>query len=203
MIDGRIEVPRLEMQHGHRIVAKRVERIGLDQARVGGKVFAAALALHIGAEQRGAGTIARHQLDPEIPHLVGRLLAPHHTLRRTMRIADVPGGVVVDVFHCNGRTLRQHDRLDIAIDFLPPEIPVGNCDQPARAAVRQRCRGGHPPRQIVRVRLNRDHVNVSGKNVSIGDRVIALTRRNVNRLAAQPQTDRRARRRIVGEIEAD
>ncbi len=53
------------------------------------------------------------------------------------------------------------------------------------------------------MRLDGQHVDVDRQLIAIGDDVLARTRRDLDRLASQPQADRRARRRGVGEEEAD
>ncbi len=53
------------------------------------------------------------------------------------------------------------------------------------------------------MRLDGQHLDVHRQPIPIGDDVLARARRDVDRLAAQPQADRRSRRRVVGEEEAD
>ena len=73
----------------------------------------------------------------------------------------------------------------------------------ATRAVRQRRRRLHPAREVVGVRLHGEDVGIDRQDVAVGDDVLALAGRDVDRLAAETQADRRARRHLVGEKEAD
>ena len=126
VIDGGVELPRFQIEIRHCIMTEGIGRIRLEQFRVRRQVFGVVLPLNVRVQRRIIARRARHHLDPEITHLVGRILAPHDTPRRMTGIADVVGGVVVDILHRDRRPLRQHDGSAVPVDLLPPEIPVGD-----------------------------------------------------------------------------
>ena len=179
--------------------------IALQQLRVGREIFGVRLPPDVVAQRSLKSAVgARHHLDPEVAHLVRRVLAPDDARGRMMRIARVVGGVVVDVAHRDRRALRQRERRRVAIDVLPAEIPVGDRDQPV--AWCRPAASASPPsaaRGCARAAAPARTSTSTGSCVAVGDDVLALARRDVDRLAAEPQADRRARRRRVGEVEAD
>src|SRR5262249_22617823 len=73
--------------------------------------------------------VFRQHLQPKMSHFVGSAIARNDSLRRMVRIADVVGGIVVGEPHRDGGALRQSDRLSVAKDGLPVEIPMGGVDQ--------------------------------------------------------------------------
>ena len=120
---------------------------------------------------------ARDHLDPEIAHLVRRVLSPDDARGRTVRVARIAGRVVVGVAHRDRRALRQHERRRVAIHVLPAEIPVVDRDEPARGAVGQRRRCA----SIRRARLcacgwTASTSTSTGSTIAVGDDVLARRR---------------------------
>ena len=53
------------------------------------------------------------------------------------------------------------------------------------------------------MRLNGQKLHVDRQDIAVGDQIVAFARRDVDRLAAEPQSERGSRRRHVGEVEAN
>jgi hypothetical protein len=120
-----------------------------------------------------------------------------------MRVARVRGGVIVRKPHRDGSAARQRDRVRVAVDILPAEVPVVDVDERASAAVGQ-CGGcTHSAPEVVRVWLNREHVHVHRQPVAVGDGIRPVSRFDVDRLAAQADSDRRFRRDLIREKQPD
>ena len=120
-----------------------------------------------------------------------------------MRVAGIGGGVVVAEAH-DHRSFRPATRsAGIAVDVLPPEVPVGDRDQVARRAVGQPRFCVDATTKVVRVRLHGQEIGVHGQTVAVRDLVIGGARRNIDGLTSEPEANRRTRRRIVGEEQAD
>ena len=177
--------------------------IAPEHLRVSREILAVRLAPEVGGQNRLVGLSARDHLNPEVAHLVGGVLSPHHGAGWMMRVARIVCRVVVGVAHRHRGPFGQHERRGIAIHVLPAEVPVVDRDQPARRAVRQLRLGLNRPRQIVGVRLDGEDFDVDRQLVAIGDDVLAGVCGDVDRLAAEPQSGRRPRRRIISEEESD
>ena len=148
-------------------------------------------------------TRSRDHLYPEVAHLVGRVLPPDDARGRDVRVARVAPRVVVGVAHRNRGALRQHERHRVAIDVLPPEIPVVYDDQRSRRPVRECRLRFHATREVVRMRLDRDHFDVHRQLVMVRHDVLTCAGRDLDRLAPEAQTDRCSRRRRVGKEQSD
>ena len=103
----------------------------------------------------------------------------------------------------SGRALRQHEGRDVAIHVLPPEVPILDVNEPLRRSVRERGDARDLPRTVVRVRLNRLHLDVDWQHERVGDRVVLLSSRDVDALAPQPQHGGRSFGRVTAEIETN
>ena len=62
-------------------------------------------------------------------HLVGRLLAPTHILRRRVGVRRVRRGIIEMGNHLDVRTLRECDGLDELVGPLPVKVPVVDPDE--------------------------------------------------------------------------
>jgi hypothetical protein len=120
-----------------------------------------------------------------------------------MRVARVRRGVVVCEPHRDRGAARQRDRIRVAVDVLPPEVPVVDVDEQAGAGIRQRCGRSHGAPEVVRVRLNREHVYVDRQTVAVGNGIRPVPGFDVDRLTAQANSDRRSRWRLIGEEQPD
>ena len=87
----------LRMEQRHVVVERRVVRVG--SSRFSSPTISSPNDLLVdGTRQPGpVGGVARHDLEPELGHLLGRPLAVGHAARRTVRIVRVLRGVVVGV----------------------------------------------------------------------------------------------------------
>ena len=111
--------------------------------------------------------------------------------------------VVVRVLHRQRRAARQRDGLLVAVLLLPVEIPALDREEPSRRAVRQ-CRVGlHFLPEIVRVRVNAQHVRVHGQHVGVGNGIGRVARGDVDRLRAELHHERHVLWGDVREEEAE
>ncbi len=69
------------------------------------------------------------------------------------------------------------------------EIAILDRDERSRRAIRRRGNCFHPASQIVRVRLDGQHLHVHRQHVAIGDHVLAFAQRNVDGLPPKPEPD--------------
>ena len=126
------------------------------------------------AEPRPVGGVARHDLEPELRHLLGRPLAVGHAPRRTLRVVRVLRGVVVGVIHRDRRPRRQELGPGVSKDALPLEIPVAGLKS-ATFAIRRAT--SHKLltslREVVSVRLHGVDVDVSVQEKRIGHHIRA------------------------------
>ena len=140
------------------------------------------------AEAGAIGFGSRHQLNPDVGHLVRRSPSPRDTRR-----ADESG-------------LRAFASELSKMYSISSLVPAGSQNGAAyrywscqlksqfririsgrRAAVRQRRPGVHAARAVVRVRLDRVDLGVHRQHVRIGDADSAVRRRDVDVLPAQPE----------------
>ena len=135
-------------------------------------------------------------------HLVGGSGTPLHALRRMIGIARICVGIIVCEFHFEARTGGQLDRRDIAILFLPVEVPIANPDQPLLAAVGQDRPALHVPADVVRVRDDADRLQIYGCLEMVGDFVVARTGRYIDVIGDQRYVGDPFGGRLSGEVES-
>ena len=146
----------------------------------------------------------RQHLQPQMAHLRRRVRAPRHTLRRVVRIAHVPRRIVVVYPHRHHRVLGYQHRTLVPEHALPVQVPVGNADQPLLRAVRQRGVAFDHLRQVMRVRINRQDVEVHRRAIFVGDQKVRFPRRNVQRaVVLQLDQHRETALRLVREVHPD
>ena len=185
------------------VVERRVLRIDAKPHLMTGDLVERLLRPDRVVENAQIGLAPREHLQPEIPHLVGRALAPERLTRRQHGIARIRGGIVIGIPHRHRRPPRQREGRHVAIDVLPPEIPVLDGDQRLGRSVGERGRSGHFARPLVRVRLHRLHFDVHRQHERIGFNIVCVAWRDVDVLAAEPQHRRRALGRLAPEEQTD
>ena len=205
----------LEVPYGHRRAAEQqrqhagvVVQFGVvgrrDQHRLeADQVLGRHLRLHL-VDQRGpVGVVGRRQLEPQVPHLVERLLSPAHAHGWRLGIAWILRRVVVDVAHRQRGALRQPQGLRVAIHVLPAEVPGADVDERARRAVGELRGAEHVLRAVVRVGLHGEQRRVDRQRVVVLHDVGAVARWDVDALRPEAEDRRRARGRPVCEVEPD
>ena len=160
---------------GDRIVAQRVRRIGRAAASCRRRDLRRAPCAGSPRSSIGSSAAARGITCSHRSPISSDVFCPQTTRAGGWcGLRGLAGGVVVGVAHRDRRALRQRDRRGVAIHVLPAEIPVVDRDQPARACRRAASRLRlHPPREVVRVRLDGQHLDVHRQQVAIGDDVVA------------------------------
>ena len=99
---------------------------------------------------------------------------------------------------------RERDGLAIFVDGLPVDVPIGDANQPAASAVGQHGPGFHQLADVVRVRIDGEHVDVDGQRERIGDGEGAIAGRDVDRaIMLELHEHGEAGGRVLGEVEPD
>ena len=91
----------------------------------------------------------------------------------------------------------------VAIPVLPAKVPAANPQQILLRAVGKRRRAAHLLPEVVRVRIDADRVDVYREDVAVLDDVVRVAGGNGDPVRLELHADRRARRRRVGEEQAD
>ena len=203
MIDGIARAPHREIEQRHVVVQRDVAGRTPQHRLVPQDVFAKDLLSELTDQHVEIRARPRHDLDPEIAHLVRGILSPAHSLRRTLRIAPVRLRVVVRVPHRQRRASGQRDGLDVAVRVLPVEIPIADVNQPYRRSVRQRRKALDVRRAVMRVRLHAVHLDVDRQHIGVRSLVIVLAGRDVDVLFAEAQHGGTQARRSRRKVQAD
>ena len=148
-----------------------------------------------------APPVAGTARQPQVAHFVGGLIAGTHPLRRMVLVAHVGRRIVVVVAHVDHRVLGQKQRFAVVVDCLPVGIPVGNAHQPFLRAAGQRGPGFQQLPQVMRVRVNRQNIDVHRQAKIVGDREIARAGRDVEGVIVLQFDDQREfHLRLAGEV---
>ena len=130
MPDRRVDPSERQIDRRHGFVDPGVGAIDFQHLFVADGVLGQHLRREVRAQRFAVFRRARHDLNPQVAHLVGAVLAPAHAPRRAIGIAAVGRRIVVGVSHREHRSARQADRLGVAIRVLPGEVPVLDVDEP-------------------------------------------------------------------------
>jgi hypothetical protein len=159
--------------------------------------------LHEIVPQERPVPLARQDLQLQLGHLVGRLEAVLHALRRLARVERVVGRVVVHVAHVHDAAPWQRDRRRVQVLLLPVEVPGRDVDQRLLAAVGQHRPAAEILAEVVRVRIDAVGGDVHRQRVRALDHVGLLARGDVDLARPQPDRERVLGRRRVAEVEPD
>ena len=96
-----------------------------------------------------------------------------------VRVQRILIRIVIHVAKTDDGALRQQNRFGIAIDGLPVQVPVRNMNQRLLRTVRQSSEGLNIFAEIMRMRIDREKINIDGKREVIGDQEIFVAGRNV------------------------
>ena len=121
----------------------------------------------------------------------------------SVTVVRIRRGVVVGEPHRQPRAPREEHRRSIAIPVLPAKVPLANPQQILLRTVGKRRRSAHLLPEVVRVRIDAHRLDVDREHVAVLHDVVRLAGGNVDRLRLELHADRRARRRRVGEEQAD
>ena len=148
---------------------------------------------------------AQADLKLQVRHLVGRPIAGGDPARRVARLARVVGRVVERPAHPHRGAPRQGDGIPVAIDVLPPEVPLVDADQRPRGPVGERGPTLEPAAQVVGVGIDHEHFDVDRQLHRVGHLEGGLARRDVELLVGIQDDDvgRIAGLAGLGEVEAD
>ena len=131
-------------------LSNRLEQHLLHGARLGAEQSTGAAA----AARQGVLVEFGQRLEEDQRHLVGRLLAPAHRLRRVVRVGRVVARVVVNPLAVDLRPRRQGQRLVVLVLLLPVPVPLRHVDQRLHLAVGEG--GGHLDRLAEQVGVRRE-----------------------------------------------
>src|SRR5258705_12387135 len=101
-------------------------------------------------------------------HLVRGAIASANALRRVIWIGNVIAGIVIAVANHNRRAAREWLRLNKAKNGLPVEIPARDVNQCLFRSVRWTSERYHVAAKIVRVRIDRQKLDISRQREFIG-----------------------------------
>ena len=161
------------------------------------------LASEVAAQQRPVVRVARQHLKPQVPHLLRGLPAVRHSYRGIPRILRVSRRVVVRETHLERGSPRQGGRLDVAVFVLPVEVPSLDAQQRVLGPVGKNGPSFHLLSEIVRVRVDVEHLDIHRQHVAVFDHVMLFSRRDVDRLGAQAKNVGCPRRFRGGEVKAE
>ena len=137
-------------------------------------------------------------------HLIGGAVAGGDPPRRRVRVALVPRGVVVGPAHRNHRAPGQRQRRRQLVHGLPVQIPVGDVHEPLGGAVWPASHGAHLACDVVRVRVDRQHLHGDRKLELVGHGKAGRAGGNVERaIVLELQQHREPGRRAIGEVEPE
>ncbi len=131
---------------------------------------------------------------------VSRLDAP----RRAIGVAHVVFGVVVAPAHRDPGSAGQEDRARVAEDALPVDVPVLDVDEPGLGSVGEGGHTAHLLAEVVGMGVDREHVDVHGQDVLVGDDEVAGSRRDVEgAVVLELEQHRKEGGGLGGEVKTD
>src|SRR6185503_15297022 len=149
-----IEMTSLRVQQRYIVVQRRVVGIRLEALLDADDLLAHDSLARGAGQPRAVRRVACHHLQPELGHLVGRVLPVRHATWRAMGVVRVRGGVVIGEFERDDRASREELWTRVPKDALPVEIPLADVDQPLSGSIGQRRVTLDLLGEEMRVRLN-------------------------------------------------
>src|SRR5256712_6854615 len=135
---GALEVAGFDEQQREIVVKRRVVGVGLEHRAVAADVLWQQLRAQAPGQRRQVGGIARQDLHPEIPHLVGGALPESHSNGWCVRVGRIAIGIVVGVLHRQAGAIPENQPPLLSIRGPPGGVPAGGGDQPPRRGRSQR-----------------------------------------------------------------